>query len=69
MSSQLISCQCEHACHMHDEGRKLSPNGNPGHVYGKKFYERALTHVKTPFGVFTVCPDCAQDCYANFPRI
>lgn len=74
MSAQR-RCQCEHICHTTQLERglvtpdplgkyphSLSPNGNPGHFYGIKFFERYLQTVHTPHGDFELCQDCAKDC-------
>lgn len=44
---------------------KRTPNGNPGHKYGVRFHELAVVNVKTPYGTFRVCRDCADDCLAS----
>lgn len=54
----MKNCQCEHISHL-DKNEK-TPNGNPGHKYGAKFYD--LRSVKTPYGIFHVCADCENDC-------
>lgn len=54
-------CECEHAAHF--ERDKRTPNGNPGHKWGAKFATRVP--VKTPYGTFHVCVDCASDCLAK----
>lgn len=59
--SEQRPCQCEHISHF-DKNEK-SPNGNPNHRYGVKFFERYLVKVETAFGVFEVCKGCAEDCY------
>jgi len=58
------SCECEHSSHFYRTGgeRTLSPYGNPTHKYGVKFNSTILRGVKTPFGTFNVCKDCATDC-------
>lgn len=71
-------CQCEHACHMHGDRasahfggleenapRKLSPNGNPSHRYGTEFFDGAMSRVRTEYGTFIVCNDCAEDCHGG----
>jgi hypothetical protein len=64
------ACQCEHAAHFGAEYNSnnpvLTPNGNPGHKYGA---ESNLTAVKTPFGIFHVCGDCAKDCYREYAEV
>ena len=65
MDTTYKPCQCEHCCHFHDKGRKLSPNGNPSHRYGIRFHTLYLVTVKTDRGAFTVCKDCAEDCHAD----
>ena len=52
-------CECEHISHLEYE---KTPNGKEGHDYGIK--STILIPVKTPFGTFNVCPDCANDCYS-----
>lgn len=56
------ACECEHAAHFHDEGRQLTPNGNPGHKYGVKYALSYIEPRKTVNGTFHVCRDCARDC-------
>lgn len=58
-----MKCECEHAAHFHDEGKK-TPFGNPGHKYGQDFHK--LESVKTPYGTFKVCVDCAVDCLNEY---
>ena len=53
-------CQCENLCHCHDE----SPD-KPGHEYGATFDVEDLTEVRTIFGRFVVCVDCARTCLAD----
>lgn len=55
-------CECEHVAHVDRDER--TPNGNPAHAYGVRFAERALETIKTTFGTFAVCRDCARDCHA-----
>jgi len=62
-------CECENVCHDPESRtvsgkRILSPNGNPGHDYGIKFFPRFLRKVKTAYGTFNVCTHCAEDCQA-----
>jgi hypothetical protein len=52
-------CECEHAAHF---AECLTPNGNLGHQYGKRFATTFLSALKTTGGTFTVCRDCAADC-------
>jgi hypothetical protein len=59
------SCECEHVSHF--DKKKRSPAGNPNHRYGTKFAESFITPVKTPYGTFHVCDDCAKDCLAISP--
>ena len=55
-------CQCEHIAHfVHEE---LTPNGNPGHKHGTRVY--TLIPIKTEYGIFMVCEDCAQDCLLDY---
>lgn len=54
------SCECEHAAHLY--AGELTPHGNPGHKYMQRFMQ--LAPVKTAYGTFRVCPDCAKDCLA-----
>jgi hypothetical protein len=56
-------CRCEHIAHTAREAR--TPNGNPGHSYGVRFSPSLLRDLKTPYGVFRVCADCADDCLAE----
>lgn len=62
----MMECECEHAAHF-PEDKKLTLNGNPGHKYGAKFSPDYIVPVKTPYGIFRVCKDCANDCYQHFP--
>jgi hypothetical protein len=65
MDTDLKPCECEHAAHFFDDGpRQHTPHGNPGHVYGTRFVPRVLSPLKTTYGTFTVCADCASDCLA-----
>lgn len=59
-------CQCEHRAHAAQPHNWMTPNGNPGHKYGVAFDRQQVVEVKTPFGRFTVCKDCAADCLAEF---
>lgn len=54
-------CECEHAAHV-DRNRR-TPAGNPGHRYGAPFFN--LKRVRTVFGHFDVCEDCARDCLSE----
>lgn len=54
-------CQCEHAAHFPDEGKR-TPNGNPGHDYSQRFASTFIHRVKTTGGTFDVCRDCFTDC-------
>jgi len=61
-------CQCEHVCHIEDLER--SPNGKRDvHAYGQAFTEHNIVPVLTEYGTFHVCLDCANDCYAQYPRV
>jgi hypothetical protein len=62
-NTTLYPCECEHVSHF--EHDKRSPNGNPTHKYGQKFYEHHMTIVKTEYGTFHVCKDCANDCHQS----
>ena len=62
-----MDCECEHVCHM--DTSKRSPLGNPGHKYGAKFHSLYCEQIKTPYGTFRVCRDCAKDCYAMYPVV
>lgn len=64
--SEQRPCQCEHGSHFlnGDYGATQTPNGNPGHAFGIKYFERYLRIVKTTYGRFEVCKDCAEDCLA-----
>ena len=53
------NCECEHVSHLDTNAR--TPNGNPGHIYGAAGWLN-LQPVKTPYGTFHVCKDCADDC-------
>ena len=58
-------CQCEHVAHT-SEGMKAletTPNGNAGHPYGETDENAQLVDIKTTWGTFTVCKDCAEDCH------
>lgn len=62
-----FACECEHAAHMHDEEpRKNTPNGNPGHRYAQIFSPLYILKVRTEFGTFRVCKDCAKDCLGHY---
>jgi hypothetical protein len=60
-------CECEHVAHSRNR-EHLTPNGNPGHKYGVRYALSYLVKVKTTYGTFEVCKDCADDCYQNEPR-
>lgn len=60
--SDLKHCECEHIAHF-DKGW-LTPNGNPGHRADALFHRDCMKHVRTPYGLELVCPDCADDCRA-----
>ena len=62
----MCKCECEHASHF--DHSKFSPNGNPNHKYGIKYNDKFIQSIKTPFGTFNVCRDCAKDCYAEFVK-
>ena len=64
-------CECEHVAHGSESYPSYykTPHGNPGHDFYAVFAETALVKVKTPFGIFRCCPDCASDCYTQFPRL
>ena len=70
-----MKCQCEHAAHFLEHERvqrvpaPLTPNGNPGHRYGQDFSDLFIVGVRTPYGTFSVCKDCARDCYQDYERI
>lgn len=65
MDIGLKPCECEHAAHFFDEGpRQHTPHRKPGHRYGTHFMLRVLSPLKTAYGTFTVCSDCASDCLA-----
>ena len=55
------SCQCEHAAHFANS-TAVTPNGNPGHRYGVRFFLSYLETFSTPYGTFLICLDCKQDC-------
>jgi hypothetical protein len=56
-----MPCDCEN--HAHTDKSQRTPNGNPSHDYGQRFEQRAIVIVKTPYGDFAVCADCANDCH------
>jgi len=62
MSSQE-ACQCEHESHF--DKKVYSPNGNPNHKYGVKYFSRFMRTVKTDYGTFRVCKHCAEDCFGK----
>lgn len=55
-------CECEHEAHFGDGN---TPNGNHGHKYGVYFAHHYIVPVKTAYGTFNVCKDCAGDCYSD----
>jgi hypothetical protein len=57
----IHSCLCEHIAH--SDRNERTPNGNPGHTYGARYHPTFLVNVKTPYGTFLVCKDCAKDCH------
>lgn len=59
-----MMCECEHANHFTD---KPAITKLVGHEYGKDC--PAGVTVKTPFGHFTVCQDCSNTCYKQYPVI
>lgn len=63
--SKQEKCECENVCHF--DANEGSPNGNPGHLYGIKFYGAYMRTVRTSYGEFRVCKDCAEDCLAVNP--
>lgn len=63
MSDQR-QCQCEHIAHF--ESDKRTPNGNPSHRADSFFHLDFIEPVKTPYGTFHVCRDCANDCYETW---
>lgn len=66
---KMLACQCEHVAHMRDANiHSRTPNGNHGHIYGIEYSDTYMCIVKTPWGSFTICKDCSDDCYANFER-
>lgn len=70
MTNTTQACQCEHASHFWGDGepRVNTPNGNPNHRYGVKYFPRHLHSVSTPYGTFIVCSGCASDCYAEYSK-
>lgn len=65
-------CECEHAAHFPEDAYPnivKTPNGNHAHNYGAIFLHAGIVGVRTPYGVFHVCRDCAGDCYQNFPQV
>ena len=61
---QMKTCECEHVGHT--EPGEHTPNGNPGHKYLAKYHDSYVKRVKTPYGVFQLCRDCAEDCYHTY---
>lgn len=61
--ADAFTCECEHAAHF-TEGFDSFGATVKGirHEYGSTFY--AVTRVQTPYGAFTVCQECADDCLA-----
>lgn len=60
-------CECENIAHDPESStgsgdRVMTPNGNPGHDYGREFCPSYLVNVKTTFGTLELCEDCAKDC-------
>lgn len=60
----MRKCECEHQSHMDKDMH--TPNGNPAHKYGVAYSNRYMQDVKTPFGTFHVCKDCAEDCLQQY---
>lgn len=60
----LHKCECEHDAHF--EKNKRTPNGNPGHNYQSEYFENYMRTVRTPYGSFLVCKDCAEDCLHRY---
>jgi hypothetical protein len=60
--AELVSknCMCEHSCHFNNE-----PN-NAGQTTHHYMEEVAVTTVKTAFGAFDVCQQCADVCLKNY---
>lgn len=58
-----VICQCEHIAH---DGYEPTPNGLKGHPDNHEVDALATRKVKTPYGTYTVCLDCASDCYSQF---
>jgi hypothetical protein len=56
-------CECEHESHF---CFAHTPNNNPAHKYGVHFAKNYMVRKITPYGIFTVCSDCANDCYAQY---
>lgn len=61
----VAPCQCEHVDHFMPEEIPVPP---PGHAYGHECDLENMTRVVTPYGVFTVCVDCARTHLARFAR-
>lgn len=67
-------CECEHADHFpqYESADATNLHDSPvrvvilGHAYGVDFPRRHIHAVRTPYGVFNVCPACAQTCYAEY---
>lgn len=55
-------CQCEHTKHFSDGGRTTPIDGGSwGHRYGARC--ASTVAIKTIYGTFNVCPECAEGCY------
>jgi hypothetical protein len=59
--SSRIRCECEHICHL--SNLRNSPNGNPGHRHGQSFDIVYVKTIKTEYGTYILCRDCADDCH------
>lgn len=67
-------CECEHKDHFPEapeglslDGKDATEGNTPKHPYGEDVL--AGVTVKTPFGHFTVCQDCSNTCYKQYPVI
>lgn len=62
-------CECSQEAHFHGtdgEPNALTPNGNPGHLYGAKYAAGYLYTFRTMYRLLVICKDCAQDCYREY---
>lgn len=59
----MAACLCEHTAHFNHTER--TPNGNPSHKYAASFNPTFIVIVKSRYGSFDVCRNCAKDCWQN----